>query len=173
MLASKVICNDTYSSKSWLIVAQGMFQFSFGESPPSTIFQELNINPACSRQYLLEQVVVDRHAGHVPVFVCLLTSILFVWLRSHTHQQRQSNALGTVGQQHGYDRIYHSTPKKCEGSYINMGKQDLPPEHVHKIIKDHGDISNCKFCNDKRVHLSALKDVPHAVMKLLKNIPHP
>ena len=49
MLASKVICDDTYSNKLWSIVAQGMFQFSFGESPPSTIFQELNINPACSR----------------------------------------------------------------------------------------------------------------------------
>ncbi|KIM58175.1 hypothetical protein SCLCIDRAFT_28212 [Scleroderma citrinum Foug A] len=111
--------------------------------------------------------------GHVPVFICLLTSILFIWLCSHTHQQQQSNTLGTVGQQHGYDRIYHSTPKKREGSYINMGKQDLPPEHVRKIIKDHGDISNHKFHNNKRVHLSALKDMPHAVMKLLKNIPHP
>ncbi|KAG1889624.1 uncharacterized protein F5891DRAFT_1214615, partial [Suillus fuscotomentosus] len=26
MLASKVICNNTYSNKSWSIVAQGMFQ---------------------------------------------------------------------------------------------------------------------------------------------------
>lgn len=54
-----------------------------------------------------------------------------------------------------------------------MGKQDLPPEHVRKIIKDHGDMSNRKFRNDKRVHLGALKYVPHAVMKLLENIPFP
>ncbi|KAG1869335.1 hypothetical protein DFJ58DRAFT_631955, partial [Suillus subalutaceus] len=26
MLASKVICDDTYSNKSWSIVVQGMFQ---------------------------------------------------------------------------------------------------------------------------------------------------
>ncbi|KAG1832587.1 hypothetical protein DFJ58DRAFT_671082, partial [Suillus subalutaceus] len=26
MLTSKVICDDTYSNKSWSIVAQGMFQ---------------------------------------------------------------------------------------------------------------------------------------------------
>jgi hypothetical protein len=26
MIASKVICNDTYSNKSWSIVGQGMFQ---------------------------------------------------------------------------------------------------------------------------------------------------
>lgn len=50
--------------------------------------------------------------------------------------------------------------------------KDLP-EHVRKIIKDHGDISNRKFRNDKRVHLSAPKYIPHAVMKLLENIPLP
>ncbi|KIM63581.1 hypothetical protein SCLCIDRAFT_24027 [Scleroderma citrinum Foug A] len=64
-------------------------------------------------------------------------------------EQRQANILGTVGQQRGHDHIYHSTTKKCEDGYINMGKQDLPPEHVCKIIKDHGDMSNHKFHNDK------------------------
>ena len=49
----------------------------------------------------------------------------------------------------------------------------MPPEHVRKIIKDHGDMSNRKFPNDKHVHLGALKYVPHAVMKLLENIPYP
>jgi len=34
-------------------------------------------------------------------------------------------------------------------------------------------MSNKKFRNDKRVHLGALKYVPHAVMKLLENIPCP
>ena len=34
-------------------------------------------------------------------------------------------------------------------------------------------MSNRKFRNDKRVHLGALKYVPHAVMKLLENIPLP
>ena len=34
-------------------------------------------------------------------------------------------------------------------------------------------MSNRKFRNDKRVHLGALKYVPHAVMKLLENIPYP
>ena len=47
----------------------------------------------------------------------------------------------------------------------------MPPEHVRKIIKDHKDMSNCKFRSGKRVHLGALKYVPHAVMKLLENIP--
>jgi len=34
-------------------------------------------------------------------------------------------------------------------------------------------MSNRKFRNNKRVHLGALKYVPHAVMKLLENIPYP
>ncbi|PPQ67549.1 hypothetical protein CVT26_006850 [Gymnopilus dilepis] len=63
--------------------------------------------------------------------------------------------------------------EKRKGGYVDMGKQDLPPEHVRKIIKDHGDMSNRKFRNDKRVHLGALKYVPHAVMKLLENLPFP
>ncbi|KAF7291692.1 Pre-mrna-processing-splicing factor 8 [Mycena chlorophos] len=63
--------------------------------------------------------------------------------------------------------------EKRKGGYVDMGKQDLPPEHVRKIIKDHGDMSNRKFRNDKRVHLGALKYVPHAVMKLLENLPLP
>ncbi|KAK7048243.1 NUC071 domain-containing protein [Favolaschia claudopus] len=63
--------------------------------------------------------------------------------------------------------------EKRKGGYVDLGKQDLPPEHVRKIIKDHGDMSNRKFRNDKRVHLGALKYVPHAVMKLLENIPYP
>ncbi|WRT66224.1 pre-mRNA-processing-splicing factor 8 [Kwoniella shivajii] len=66
-------------------------------------------------------------------------------------------------------------PKRRQGGGggIDFGKADLPPEHIRKIIKDHGDMSNRKFRNDKRVHLGALKYVPHAVMKLLENIPMP
>ncbi|KAI0795323.1 NUC071 domain-containing protein [Irpex lacteus] len=55
--------------------------------------------------------------------------------------------------------------EKRKGGFVDMGKQDLPPEHVRKIIKDHGDMSNRKFRNDKRVHLGALKYVPHAQVR--------
>ncbi len=47
----------------------------------------------------------------------------------------------------------------------------MPPEHVRKIIKDHGDMSSKKFRHDKRVYLGALKYMPHAVLKLLENMP--
>ena len=49
----------------------------------------------------------------------------------------------------------------------------MPPEHVRKIIRDHGDMSSKKFRHDKRVYLGALKYVPHAVYKLLENMPMP
>lgn len=52
-------------------------------------------------------------------------------------------------------------------------KADMPPEHVRKIIRDHGDLTAKKFRADKRVYLGALKFVPHAVYKLLENMPMP
>lgn len=52
-------------------------------------------------------------------------------------------------------------------------KDELPPEHVRKIIRDHGDMTSRKYRTDKRVYLGALKFVPHAVYKLLENMPMP
>lgn len=40
-------------------------------------------------------------------------------------------------------------------------------------MKDHGDMSSRKFRSDKRVYLGALKFIPHAVYKLLENMPMP
>lgn len=49
----------------------------------------------------------------------------------------------------------------------------MPPEVLRKIIKDHGDMSSKKYRLDKRVYLGALKYIPHAVYKLLENMPQP
>ncbi|RKP13001.1 NUC071 domain-containing protein, partial [Piptocephalis cylindrospora] len=57
--------------------------------------------------------------------------------------------------------------------FVEHAKESLPPEHLRKIIKDHGDMSARKFRHDKRVYLGALKYVPHAVLKLLENMPMP
>eukprot|EP00959_Pyramimonas_sp_CCMP1952_P161418 3375487-Pyramimonas_sp.AAC.5 len=62
---------------------------------------------------------------------------------------------------------------KRKFGYVAAQKEDMPPEHVRKIIKDHGDMSSRKFRHDKRVYLGALKFVPHAVYKLLENMPMP
>jgi pre-mRNA-processing factor 8 len=63
--------------------------------------------------------------------------------------------------------------KKAKFGYVEQEKTDMPPEAVRKIIKDHGDMSSKKFRSDKRVYLGALKYVPHAVLKLLENMPMP
>jgi len=52
-------------------------------------------------------------------------------------------------------------------------KEEMPSQHLRKLIKDHGDMSNKKFRHDKRVYLGALKYIPHAVLKLLENMPMP
>ena len=63
-------------------------------------------------------------------------------------------------------------PKRKFG-YVESGKEPLPCEVLRKIIKDHGDMSSKKFKQDKRVYLGALKYIPHAVYKLLENMPFP
>lgn len=65
----------------------------------------------------------------------------------------------------------HGQAKKF--GFVDIQKEDMPPEHIRKIIKDHGDMTNRKFRHDKRVYLGALKYVPHAVLKLLENMPMP
>ena len=56
---------------------------------------------------------------------------------------------------------------------VDALKEEMPAEHVRKIIRDHGDMSSNKFRHDKRIYLGALKYVPHAVFKLLENMPMP
>ncbi|KAL2493475.1 Pre-mRNA-processing-splicing factor [Abeliophyllum distichum] len=62
---------------------------------------------------------------------------------------------------------------KRKFGFVETQKEDMPPEHVRKIIRDHGDMSSKKYSHDKRVYLGALKFVPHAVYKLLENMPMP
>ena len=66
-----------------------------------------------------------------------------------------------------------SEKRKFAGEAAYLEKPDMPAEHLRKIIKDHGDMSSRKFRHDKRVYLGALKYVPHAVFKLLENMPMP
>jgi pre-mRNA-processing factor 8 len=52
-------------------------------------------------------------------------------------------------------------------------KERLPPDFLRKILQDHGDMSTKRYQSEKRIYLGALKYVPHAVYKLLENIPMP
>lgn len=63
--------------------------------------------------------------------------------------------------------------EKRKGGFVQTQKADMPPEHLRKIVKDIGDVSQKKYTNDKRSYLGALKFMPHAVMKLLENMPMP
>lgn len=63
--------------------------------------------------------------------------------------------------------------EKRKFGFVDAQKEDMPPEHLRKIIRDHGDMSSRKYRHDKRVYLGALKYMPHAVLKLLENMPMP
>merc|ERR1719210_3223445 len=63
--------------------------------------------------------------------------------------------------------------EKRKFGFVDAQKEDMPPEHIRKIIRDHGDMSSRKFRYDKRVYLGALKYMPHALLKLAENIPMP
>jgi pre-mRNA-processing factor 8 len=63
--------------------------------------------------------------------------------------------------------------EKRKGGFVETQKADMPPEHLRKIVKDIGDVSQKKFSSDKRAYLGALKFMPHAVLKLLENMPMP
>jgi pre-mRNA-processing factor 8 len=63
--------------------------------------------------------------------------------------------------------------EKRRFGYVEHQKTEMPPEHLRKTIKDHGDILAKKYIKQHRVYLGALKFVPHAVLKLLENIPMP
>lgn len=62
---------------------------------------------------------------------------------------------------------------KRKFGFVEAQKEDMPPEHIRKIVRDHGDMTNRKFRHDKRVYLGALKYMPHAILKLLENMPMP
>eukprot|EP00056_Hartaetosiga_gracilis_P008688 m.125006 g.125006 ORF g.125006 m.125006 type:complete len:2332 (-) comp12970_c0_seq1:97-7092(-) len=62
---------------------------------------------------------------------------------------------------------------KRKFGFTQVQKMDMPPSHIRKIVKDHGDMSSRKFRHDKRAYLGALKYMPHAVIKLLENMPMP
>jgi pre-mRNA-processing factor 8 len=63
--------------------------------------------------------------------------------------------------------------EKRKTGFVETQKADMPPEHLRKIVRDIGDVSQKKFSSDKRSYLGALKFMPHAVLKLLENMPMP
>lgn len=63
--------------------------------------------------------------------------------------------------------------KTAKKSLVHVAKPEMPAEHLRKIMYDHGDLLSKKVASDKRSHLGALKFVPHAILKVLENMPMP
>lgn len=57
--------------------------------------------------------------------------------------------------------------------FVNFDSRCLLILIIYMLDRDHGDMSSKKYRHDKRVYLGALKFVPHAVYKLLENMPMP
>nr|CAD1827742.1 unnamed protein product [Ananas comosus var. bracteatus] len=76
-------------------------------------------------------------------------------------------------------RKWHQLNSKRYGDkrkfgFVEAQKEDMPPStSARSSGADHGDMSSKKYRHDKRVYLGALKFVPHAVYKLLENMPMP
>ncbi|AOA63379.1 U4/U6-U5 snRNP complex splicing factor [Komagataella phaffii CBS 7435] len=68
---------------------------------------------------------------------------------------------------------YANTTGITKKAFVHPTKIEMPPEHLRKIINDHGDLSSKRFDKDKRAYLGSLKYLPHAILKLLENMPQP
>jgi len=66
----------------------------------------------------------------------------------------------------------YNEPKKMQANSAPQ-KEVMPADFLRKILQDHGDMSSKRYQSEKRLYLGALKYVPHALYKLLENIPMP
>ena len=73
----------------------------------------------------------------LPKFIFEHVSIVSIFLTARKWQQLQSKRYA----------------EKRKFGFIDAQKEEMPQEHVRKIIRDHGDMSNRKFRHDKRVYL--------------------
>jgi len=67
----------------------------------------------------------------------------------------------------------YNEPKKMSGAFSAPQKEVMPADFLRKILQDHGDMSSKRYQSEKRLYLGALKYIPHALYKLLENIPMP
>lgn len=70
-------------------------------------------------------------------------------------------------------RCQKKSDTKRSATQVIPQKPEMPPQHLRKIMIDHGDLTLNKIASDKRSHLGSLKYLPHALLKLLENMPQP
>ena len=83
--------------------------------------------------HLLECMPLPYPVGPLPLYLPLCLPLL----AARKWQQLQSKRYS----------------EKRKFGFVEAQKEDMPPEHVRKIIRDHGDMTHRKFRNDKRVYL--------------------
>ena len=66
----------------------------------------------------------------------------------------------------------YDEPQKM-GAFSAPQKEVMPADFLRKILQDHGDMSSKRYQSEKRLYLGALKYMPHALYKLLENMPMP
>ena len=99
----------------------------------------------------------------------VVINIIFYLFQAPTPIQSEEQILDRIKKWQQLNSKRYAEKRKF--GYVEPQKEDMPPEHLRKIIKDHGDMSSKKFRRDKRVYLGALKYMPHAIMKLMENMP--
>lgn len=77
-----------------------------------------------------------------------------------------------IAQWHRLRKKHFKLDKSKSTSKVGQLKE-LPPGHIRQIMAAHGNMSHDKFAGQKRLYIGALKYAPHAVLKLLENMPMP
>eukprot|EP00127_Corallochytrium_limacisporum_P002632 Clim_evm68s134 gene=Clim_evmTU68s134 len=70
-------------------------------------------------------------------------------------------------------RKKHGTLKHLRPLKGRTEKYPTPSQELRKLVREYGDFTSSKFSSDKRAYLGALKYMPHALLKLLENMPMP
>jgi pre-mRNA-processing factor 8 len=146
--------------------------------PPGTVPVPLLNQVPVMMQQTSFPVFVQQPAGTIPVQRPVLSS---VGTGATMPQQQNPSSLTDFMSD---DRLQEKARRwqqlqskryadKRRFGFSDIQKEDMPAEHIRKIIRDHGDMTNRKFRHDKRVYLGSLKYMPHAILKLLENMPMP
>lgn len=70
-------------------------------------------------------------------------------------------------------RIRFAKSKGTKTTIKSTKSSKMPPEHLRKVIFDQRDLSTKALTIEKRSMIGALKYMPHAIYKLLENMPNP
>jgi len=140
-------------------------QIPMGVQPPQYILSQMGLPQLTAQQAMMaqQQYFMQQQQGHIQQAPTLSAA----QIKEQNEEKLQEKA--RKWQQLQSKRY----AEKRKFGFVDAQKEDMPPEHVRKIIRDHGDMTNRKFRHDKRVYLGALKYMPHALMKLIENMPMP